>query len=147
MGDSLSHLWENIIGRTSGPLKLRLLLQPAAAVFFAIRSGLRDAREGRAPYGWTVVSSSARRGPLLREGWKDVGKVFLIATILDGIYQLIVFHRVYIAGAAIIAAVLALIPYFLLRGVVNRIASLRVGHKDRIAEKAELVGQIIRPNG
>lgn len=136
MAEPLSHLWGNIVGRTSGPLKLRLLLQPAAAVFFAIRSGLRDAREGRTPYGWTVVSASERRGFLLREGWKDVGKVFLIATVLDGIYQYIVFQRIYIVGAAIIAAVLALIPYFLLRGVVNRIARLRVGHKHRAAEKS-----------
>jgi hypothetical protein len=136
MAEPLTHLWGNIIGRTSGPLKLRFVLQPAAAVFFAIRSGLRDAREGRTPYGWTVVSTSERRGFLLREGWKDVGKVFIFATVVDGVYQYIVFQRIYIVGAAIIAAVLALVPYFLLRGVVNRIARLRVGHKHRAAEKS-----------
>jgi hypothetical protein len=27
---------------------------------------------------------------LLQQGWKDVGKVFLIATILDVVYELIV---------------------------------------------------------
>jgi hypothetical protein len=117
-----TQLWQNLIGRTSGPMALRLLLQPAAAAFFAIRSGVKDAKEGRTPYGWTVVSVGASRGYLLREGWKDVGKVFIVASILDGIYQLIVFHRLNIAGAMMIAATLAFIPYLLLRGLVNRLA-------------------------
>jgi hypothetical protein len=125
VGELLTHLWQNIIGRGSGPMSLRLLLQPMAAAFFAIRSGLRDAREGRTPYGWTVISAKESRGGLLREGWKDVGKVFVVATILDGVYQFIVFHRVYVLGAAIIAATLALIPYMLIRGLANRIARAR----------------------
>lgn len=125
MGELIGHLWENIIGRARGPLALRLILQPAVAAFFAIRAGLRDAREGRTPYGWTLISVGTHRSKLMREGWEDVGKVFIIASILDGIYQLIVFHRVYILGAVIIAAKLALIPYFLLRGLTNRIASTR----------------------
>jgi hypothetical protein len=54
MGESLAQLWENLIGRASGPMNLRLLLQPAVAAFFGIRAGLRDAREGRKPYGWTL---------------------------------------------------------------------------------------------
>jgi len=45
----LIRLWQNIIGRASGPMVLRLLLQPTAAAFFAIRSGLQDAKEGRTP--------------------------------------------------------------------------------------------------
>jgi hypothetical protein len=61
----------------------------------------------------------------VREGWEDVGKVYIIASILDAVYQIIVFHRVYFLGAMIIAAKLALIPYFLLRGLVNRVASPR----------------------
>ena len=125
MGESLVQLWENLIGRATGPMNLRLFLQPAVAAFFAIRFGLKDAREDRKPYGWTVVSAPAHRGRLLREGWDHVGKVFLVATVLDGIYQFMVFHRVYITGAVMIAATLALIPYFLFRGLVNRIASAR----------------------
>jgi len=120
-----THLWENIIGRASGPLALRLLLQPATAALLAIRSGLRDAKKGRTPYGWTVVSVRASRGHLLRKGWMDVGKVFIIASILDGTYQLIVFHRVYLSEAVMIAAVLTVIPYLLFRGLVNRLASPR----------------------
>lgn len=136
MGPSLAQLWQNIIGRASGPMHLRLFLQPAVAAFLAIRAGLRDARAGRTPYGWTIVSTPGDRGRLLREGWGDVGKVFVIATALDGIYQLIEFHRLYLAGAVMIAATLAIIPYFLLRGLANRIASLRTGHKHPAPEKS-----------
>jgi hypothetical protein len=92
---------------------------------------LRDAKESRTPYGWTVVAVPAERAHLLREGWKDVGKVFIIASILDGIYQLIVFHRVSLVGAGMVAAVPALIPYFVLRGAANRVAGARLRRSAR----------------
>jgi hypothetical protein len=60
----------------------------------------------------------------LREGWKDVGKVFLLAAILDGIYQLIVHRGVYILELLITALVLAVIPYVLFRGPISRIAKM-----------------------
>lgn len=136
MEPPLAQLWQNITGRASGPMHLRLFLQPAVAVFLGIRAGLRDARAGRTPYGWTIVSTPEDRGRLLREGWGDVGKVFIIATVLDGIYQLIEFHRLYLSGAVMIAVTLAIIPYLLIRGPVNRIASLRAHHKSPPPEKA-----------
>jgi hypothetical protein len=110
-------------------MNLRLLLQPAIAAFFGIRAGLRDAREGRNPYLWTLFSGSESRQSLLKEAWDHVGKVLVIASILDGIYQYIVFHRVYVTGVIIMAFMLAVIPYLVFRGPVNRIATLRAGHK------------------
>jgi hypothetical protein len=61
---------------------------------------------------------------LLRQGWKDVGKVLLLATILDVIYQLIVHRGVYILELLITAVVLAVIPYILFRGPISRIAKM-----------------------
>jgi hypothetical protein len=130
VGESFAQLWQNLIDRTTGPMNLRLLLQPAIAAFFGIRAGLRDARKGRKPYLWTLVSVSGIRQSLLKEAWDHVGKVFVIASILDGIYQYLVFHRVYVSGVIIMAITLALIPYLVFRGFVNRIATLRAGHKD-----------------
>ena len=69
--------------------------------------------------------SSQPDGPrrdLLREGWADVGKVFIAATVLDLIYELFVYRWVYPGQALIMAAVLAFIPYLLIRGPVTRIA-------------------------
>ncbi len=73
------------------------------------------------------MGSSLESGPrreLLPQGWKDVGKVFLIATILDVIYQLIVHRGVYILELLITAVTLAGIPHVLLRGPISRIARL-----------------------
>ena len=124
MNDSLARLWQNLYGRLSGPLNLRLIIQPAVATILAIRAGLRDAHQDRAPFFWAVLWNPAHRRELLREGWKDVGKVFLIATILDVVYQLIVHRGFYILELLITAVTLAIVPYVLFRGPVSRIAKM-----------------------
>jgi hypothetical protein len=139
MGESFTNLWQNLIGRATGPMNPRLLLQPAIAIFFGIRAGLRDAREARKPYLSKFFSMPGSRERLLKETWDHVGKVFVIASILDGIYQYIVFHRVYITAVVIMAVTLALIPYVVCRGFVNRIATLRAGRK-RVAPQQKTDG-------
>jgi hypothetical protein len=47
MEDLLPRLLENLVDRVDRPMALRFLLQPAMAIFFGIRDGLRFAREGR----------------------------------------------------------------------------------------------------
>jgi len=113
---------ENLSDRVSGPMKFRLLLQPAMAAFFAVRSGLLDARMGKPPYFWSLVTDPAHRTDMLKDGWKSVGKVFLIALALDVIYQIIVLKFVYPGEAIFVAFVLAILPYLILRGLVTRIA-------------------------
>jgi hypothetical protein len=116
-----ARVWEMLIGRADGPMTFRLIFQPIAAVIFAIRVGLRDAREGRPPYFfWSVFTNPARRPELLGQVRKDVGKVFIIALALDVIYELIVYRWVYPGQAVIVATVLAIIPYLLIRGPVTR---------------------------
>jgi hypothetical protein len=120
---SLDTFWEDIFGRTSaGPFKLRFILQPTMAAFFAIRAGLRDGREGRPAYLWTLFSDRGARRGLLKDGWKDVGKVFVMALVLDIIYQVIVFHTVHPVQSLLLAFALAIVPYLLLRGPVSRMA-------------------------
>lgn len=114
--------WTNLVGRVDGPLSFRLILQPVVAIFFAIRDGRRDAREGRVPYFWAIFTEPARRGALLREGWKAVTKVFVLAAIMDLIYQYLVLGWLYPVAALFVALSLAFVPYLLLRGPVNRIA-------------------------
>ena len=96
-----------LIGRADGPLTLRLILQPTVAAIFAIRSGLREAGEGWY-FFWSVFTHAARRPELLGQVWKDVGRVFIIAVVLDVNYELIVYRWVYSAQAAIVATVLAI---------------------------------------
>jgi hypothetical protein len=122
MHEIFQRLWGNLIGRSTGPLNFRLLIQPTVAAIIAIRAGLNDAREGRPAFLWGVLLHPGHRPELLRQGWKDVGKVFILAVVLDSIYQLIVHRGVYVLELLITATVLAIVPYVLIRGPVNRIA-------------------------
>lgn len=57
----------------------------------------------------TVKSDS--RPELIRLAWKDVGKVFAVALVLDIVYELIVYRWIYPGQALIVAVSLAVIPY------------------------------------
>ena len=121
MEEYLRQVWEMLIGRQHGPFAFRLILQPLVAAFIAFRAGLRDARTGRVPYGWAVITNPVERHELLRLAWRELASVFTVAVAVDLIYEVIVFHRIYPGQSLIVAALLALVPYPLIRGVVNRI--------------------------
>jgi len=112
---------EEMIGRIDGPMKFRLVLQPAMAIFFAIRDGRRDVREGAKPFGWALFTATGERRALIKDGWKGVGKVFLIAVVLDLIYQFLAIQGFRPLQAACTAALVALVPYLLVRGAANRV--------------------------
>ena len=122
MDEFLTRHWEMLIGRTTGPLTLRLIFQPTMATILAIRAGLKDAREGQSLYFWAFFLHPTQRPLLWRQGWKDVGKVFTIAVVLDIIYEIIVYRWVYPLQAVIVGIVLAIVPYLIFRGLTNRIA-------------------------
>jgi hypothetical protein len=122
MEDILARTWEQLIGRQYGPLTFRLVVQPLVAVFFGLRSGLRDARERRPAYLHTALKDPSQRRELARQGWEDVGRVFVLAIAFDVIYQLIVFRWVYPVQSLIVGVVLAIVPYVIVRGVANRVA-------------------------
>jgi hypothetical protein len=120
--DLLTQMWERIVGRVTGPLSLRLILQPLVAATFAIRAGLQDAREGKPLYTKTVLTHPTHHLDMLREGWRTVMKVYVLAALIDMVYQWIVFRWVYPIEALFTAFFLACVPYLLLRGPANRIA-------------------------
>jgi len=124
MEELFTRLWDDLIGRIGGPMSFRLLLQPAMAMIFAIRDGLKDAREGRPAYFYSLFTDPENRRTRLREGFKAVSRVFVLAIVMDLIYQLIVLRWFYPLQALIVAFALAFLPYILLRGPVNRIARL-----------------------
>ena len=128
MDDQLSRILTDLMGRLTGPLTLRLYLQPGMAVLFAVRDGLKDAKAGRPPFLWTVFSSAENRPALIRDGWKSIGRVFVLAIVLDLIYQFRVFRWVYPVETLDVALILAVLPYALLRGPVNRLARLWIHH-------------------
>jgi len=129
MEDIFARLWNNLIGRINGPMNFRLILQPLVAACIAVWSGIKDARAGRPAFLWTTITDPAQRPTLLREGWKDVGKVFIIAIVLDAVYQLIQLRAVHLLELLIVAPLLAFVPYILLRGPVTRLAKALM-HRD-----------------
>jgi hypothetical protein len=121
MEETLTRVVNDVLGRLDGPLHFRFFLQPAMAIFFAIRDGLRDAREGRPAYFWSLFTEPSVRREGLRDGWKSISKVFIIAAVLDVIYQIVVLRWFYPFETLLVAVLLALVPYLLVRGPVNRI--------------------------
>lgn len=128
MDEICTRFASQMIDRLTGPMQFRLVLQPAMALFFAVRSGLADAREGRPPFFWSLLTGSAPREATLESGWKSVGRVFIFAVVIDVVYQLYVLRFVYPGEALAVAFILAIVPYVIVRGIVTRLArNHRVG--------------------
>jgi len=131
----MDNMWVRIgtdlVDRVSGPMKFRLVLQPLMAAFFAVRSGLADARVGKPPYFWGLLSDRGQREDMLKNGWKSIGRVFILAIVLDVVYQIIVRRFVYPGETLIVAFILAIVPYLILRGLVTRLARRIEVHRQR----------------
>ena len=121
--DFLGRNLEEILGRASGPLRFRLLMMPIVVTVLAIRAHLRDVREGHPLYLGAFLTSRTERRRLLRSGLRDFGKVFVVACVLDAIYQVLVLRGFYPGEMLIVAVVCALVPYFVIRGPVTRIVN------------------------
>jgi hypothetical protein len=135
MEEALRQAWDNLFGRVDGPMSFRLIIQPVVATFLAIRAGWTDAREGRAIFFWTLARDPTRTRVMLRNLWRIAGKVFLVALVLDAIYQVIVLHWIYPVQAVIVATLLALVPCMVVRAVGNRIVAM--AHRRQPTENTE----------
>jgi hypothetical protein len=120
--EAIRRIWENVIGRPDGPMAFRFLFQPLMAASLAVKAGLDDAREGRPPFLWTVLTDRAQRARLVRDAWKDIARVFALAVVLDAIYQIVTQKWIYPLELLLTATLLAILPYVLIRGPVTRIA-------------------------
>jgi hypothetical protein len=127
----LSLFFEELGGRVSGPLNFRLVIMPTMAALFGIRAGLRDAREGKSTFIWGILTQPAGRAEAFRSGVKDVGRVFVMAVIMDTAYQLIALHALRLLQVLVVAVACAIVPYVLVRGpvtfVARRLRRKRVG--------------------
>ena len=122
MADLWTVIADQLQDRVSGPMKFRIVLQPLMATFLAIRSGLADAKSGKDPYFWSFLIARGDRLDLVKDGWKSVGRLFILAMVLDLTYQILVQSSIRLRAALFVAIVLAIVPYVTLRGIVNRIA-------------------------
>lgn len=121
----MEQLWhrfiENLAGRLGGPMSFRFVLQPLMAIILGVVDAIRDARAGKPAFLWTVLFRRTHRKELLQNAWQHVGRIFILALILDGLYQVFLLHAFYPLELLTVAFSLALIPYILVRGPLNRV--------------------------
>jgi hypothetical protein len=103
-------------------MSFRFLLQPTMATIAALHDGIRDAQLGRAPYFWTVLTDAQQRSGRVREGLVSVGRIILLGLAMDVLYQARVLQTFYPGEAVLVTLLLAVVPYFLLRGPFARAA-------------------------
>jgi hypothetical protein len=127
-GDVFRRIWQNLVDRPGGPMTFRFILQPVMATVAAVLDGLKDARTGRPAYLWTMLTNPETIGGRLREGLIATSRIILLGIGMDVTYQLMLFGALHPGEAAIIAILLAFVPYLLLRGPASRIARWWIGN-------------------
>jgi len=119
----MTRIWQNMLDRPGGPFVFRFVLQPIMATAAAVRDGMHDARTGRSPFLWTVLTDPVKRRGRLDEALIATSRIVLLGLVIDTVYQYIEFDSYHPVESVLIAILLAFVPYVLLRGVVTRIAS------------------------
>ncbi len=120
--ENFDRLWRDLLERPGGPMTFRFILQPAMAAIAALRDGLGDARLGRTPYFWAIARGAEDRSERLWEGIVSTARILILGVVMDIIYQWTVLGAFFPVQAALIALLLAFLPYLLLRGPFARIA-------------------------
>ncbi len=133
MDPVLGEAWNGFLGGPTGPLKFRFVVQPLVAAVLALRAGIRDAREGRSPFLWALLTDRGPRKERLARALTDVGTVFLVAVLADLVDQRLVGPRVLPTQSLLVATILALVPYALLCGPLSRLARWRRRHRTHAA--------------
>ena len=117
--------FQDILARLSGPGRLRFIVQPTVAIVLGIRSGIKDTREGAAPFLWALAFHGKRRRELLRSAFASIRDLVAIAILLDVISQVLIFHEVRPGAALLVGPLLITLPYVLARALSNRILRSR----------------------
>ncbi|MCE5241472.1 hypothetical protein LLH23_23655 [bacterium] len=134
--------WTDMGLRLTGPAALRFVIQPILAVLFGVRDGVHDARSGEPPFIYDIVMVPADRKRQASRGWAGIGKAVIFATVLDAVIQYPILGQVYPGAAIVVGAGMMGLPYALVRGIANRIASrvpsVRLsGQKDQSPPRGE----------
>jgi hypothetical protein len=106
---------------------------PTVVAITAIRAGIRDARNGEPAFLWALLTNRPERPRLFRSALRDVGRIFLIAVVLDGVYQVVVLKAFHVGQVLLVAVACAVVPYLLIRGPAMRIA--RVLMRSEVGEE------------
>lgn len=119
--DVRERVWQGLIDRPSGPMAFRFILQPVMAAIAAFADARGDVRAGRKPYLWNILTHPGTSAEQLNDGLISTGRIILLGLVMDTFFQIVEFGTFYPAEAAIIAVLLAFVPYLILRGPFARL--------------------------
>lgn len=127
MGLPLHRIVDELVARvTSGPMQFRLIVQPMMAALLGIRDGRHDATAGIPPLIWALVSDAQSRKDRLKSVLYKLCGPILVASVVDGVVQFLMFGHVRPVTAIVVGTLLMGLPYSAARGISNRLCS---GHK------------------
>ena len=124
--ETRNRMWEQLLERPTDKMKFRFFLQPVMSAIAAFRDAVHDAKTGRAPYFWSLLTDPADRVERLGEGLVSTARVILLGLAMDIAYQWLVLGTFFPGEAVIVALALAFLPYVLLRGPFGRLARMWV---------------------
>lgn len=114
--------WADLSGRLHGPMTVRFYLQPTLALGAAWKDGIKDVQMGHKAFFWTALWDPVQPRGRLREGLVATSQMALIGFAMDLIYQFRLFDHFYPVEALMMVLLLAVIPYFVLRWIVEHAA-------------------------
>jgi hypothetical protein len=100
----------------------RFYLQPTLAFVAAVKDGVKDVRLGHRVFFWTALWDPTQPRGRLREGLMSTSQMALVGFALDTAYQFKVLDRFYPGEAVMLVLLLAVLPYFVLRWIVEHVA-------------------------
>lgn len=113
--------WEGLISGLSGKGQFRLILQPTMALILGVRLGIADAKEGKAPFLFRLVSTRHGRWGLFKRSLSDAALPLILALVMDGLLQYLTLQRVRPLQAVVVGVLLVWLPFTATRGLTNRI--------------------------
>jgi hypothetical protein len=120
--------WADIADRAHGPMTFRFVLQPIMALLAAVPDGIRDARAGHKSFFWSALWDPDTPTGRLKEGITSIARVILLGIGMDVIYQFKELDQFYPVEAVMMALLLAVIPYFVFRWIVEKVARWWFAH-------------------
>lgn len=121
--------WSDIFERLHGPMTFRFYLQPTMGLIAALHDGVKDVREGHKAFFWTALWDRSQEPGRLREGLLATSRIALLGFGMDTVYQLKALDRFYPAEAVLMVLVLAILPYFIFRWAIERIARWQLARR------------------
>jgi len=103
-------------------MTFRFILQPTMAFIAALADGIRDVKAGHKSFFWTRVDDPQHQHGRLREGAFATSRLALLGLSMDIIYQFRVLDHFFPAEAFVMVILLAIIPYFVFRWIVEWVA-------------------------